>query len=188
MGAAAREVEPSLAHTKPRGRTMPTPMVRSLTPVRNFYLDTRNDTHELRRRHHIHKNIRGTGTRLITMRTTTRFLPIPELMIMTILHNDLPDYDAHPMPPSHSQHQPNHERVRQSRHPRRQMMTRGERAFRLATHSKIGIQPKNQSFCSEVFLMPTHSASGSTIGLSPGMVRELPCRKSQVTSGYFSSN
>lgn len=188
MGAAAQEVEPRLAHTKPRGRTMPTPMVRSLTRVRNSYLATRNDTHELRRRRHIHKNIRGTGTRLITMRTTTRFLPIPELMIMTIPHTDLHDHDAHPMLPSHSPHQPNHERVCQSRHPRQQMMMREERASRLATHSKIGTQLRNQSCCSEVFLMPTHSANGSTIGLSPGMARELPCRRLQVTSGCYSSN
>jgi len=179
MVAAAQRFEPNLAHIKPRGRVMsiPTVTITSPTPARNVYPVTREE----RRRRPIHKNIDATGMlRLITMRTMIRPLIILE---MNIQQTDHRGPGEHLTPPNLSRLHRGNIRPHQSPHRRRLPRTRVEPPFRQGFLTKTGTLRKNL-YCSLVApLMPTHSASGYTTGLLPGMAQLPQCQRLQVTSG-----
>ena len=178
--AAAQRFEPSLAHVKPRGRAMSMPTVTITsppTPARNVYPVTREE----RRRRPIHKNIDATGVlRLITMRTMIRPLIILEMNIQQADHRGLGE---HLTRPNLSRLHRSNIRPHQSRHRKRLPRTRVERPFRQAFLIKTGILRKSPYCFLVVPLMPTHSASGYTTGLLPGMAPPHQCQRLQVTSG-----
>lgn len=193
MAAADSRLDPKLARFRTRGRSLSLKMAstKSMTTGKSICLVTKSGIPGRRRRRHILLKIRGTGTlRLISVRTTIRFLSTPEPMSLLRPNNDHPGRGVHPTPPSPSpsNRHPRRARPQQNRHHRQPTMMHGTLGSRQDIHSSTGILEKSQSYCWAVYLTPTHSANGSMTGLLPGMDRRHQCQRSQVTCGCYSSN